>query len=124
MYTIVHFEIPARNPDRAKAFYSDLFGWRFGDSSVPNYWLIETDDSGVTRQEALGGGLLPWQEPYQGILVYIRVDSVQAYQAKVETLGGEIVFPRSPVPHSGWWAVCRDPEGNLFALWEADPDAI
>jgi uncharacterized protein len=28
MPTIVHFEIPADDIDRAKKFYSDLFGWK------------------------------------------------------------------------------------------------
>jgi uncharacterized protein len=28
MPTIVHFEIPADDVDRAKKFYSDLFGWK------------------------------------------------------------------------------------------------
>ena len=28
MPTIVHFEIPADDVDRAKKFYSELFGWK------------------------------------------------------------------------------------------------
>ena len=28
MPTIVHFEIPADDVERAKKFYSDLFGWK------------------------------------------------------------------------------------------------
>jgi predicted enzyme related to lactoylglutathione lyase len=28
MPTIVHFDIPADDPERAKKFYSDLFGWK------------------------------------------------------------------------------------------------
>ena len=28
MPTIVHFEIPADDVDRAKKFYSNLFGWK------------------------------------------------------------------------------------------------
>jgi predicted enzyme related to lactoylglutathione lyase len=29
MPTIVHFEIPADDVERAKRFYSDLFGWKW-----------------------------------------------------------------------------------------------
>ena len=28
MPTIIHFEIPADDVERAKKFYSDLFGWK------------------------------------------------------------------------------------------------
>jgi uncharacterized protein len=30
MPTIIHFEIPADDAERAKKFYSDLFGWKMG----------------------------------------------------------------------------------------------
>ena len=32
MPTIVHFEIPVDDVDRAKKFYSDLFGWKMEKS--------------------------------------------------------------------------------------------
>jgi predicted enzyme related to lactoylglutathione lyase len=28
-----------------------------------------------------------------------------------------------PVPTMGYFAVCMDTEGNIFGLWEADPQA-
>ena len=36
-----HFEIPAENPERAIAFYKDVFGWNFQkwDGPMP-YWMI------------------------------------------------------------------------------------
>jgi len=27
------------------------------------------------------------------------------------------------VPQMGYFAVCQDPEGNAFGLWESDPAA-
>ena len=54
MPTIVHFEIPADEVERAKKFYSDLFGWKMekwprtddnDTSSTMEYWLISTTDS-------------------------------------------------------------------------------
>ena len=32
---IVHYEIAAKDPDRAVAFWGGLFGWQFGDSAMP-----------------------------------------------------------------------------------------
>ena len=42
--------------------------------------------------------------------------------AKVGDLGGEAGDPM-PVPSMGWFAVCKDVEGNEFGLWQTDPDA-
>ena len=52
-HTVVHFEIPADNPERAVKFYRELFGWdiqRFEGSSEGmdyrdenfEYWMVKT----------------------------------------------------------------------------------
>jgi predicted enzyme related to lactoylglutathione lyase len=28
-----------------------------------------------------------------------------------------------PVPQMGWFAACKDSEGNAFHLWQQDPSA-
>ena len=119
-HTIMHFEIPADDVARAKAFYTQLFGWQIeAPPGFTDYWLIQTDAEG----QALGGGLFPRQMPGQGVLNYIGVESVTEYAARIEALGGKIVMPRSPVPGMGLFAVFQDPEGNAMALWESDPAA-
>lgn len=30
---------------------------------------------------------------------------------------------KQPVPTHGWFAACKDTEGNSFSLWQADPNA-
>ena len=42
--------------------------------------------------------------------------------ARVAELGGE-AGEATPVPSMGWFAICKDPEGNEFGLWQTDPDA-
>jgi hypothetical protein len=43
MPTIVHFDIPADDPERAKSFYSRLFGWKF-EKPIEDmeYYLVDT----------------------------------------------------------------------------------
>jgi predicted enzyme related to lactoylglutathione lyase len=36
MPTIVHFEIPADDVERAKKFYTDLFGWKTTNMKMDN----------------------------------------------------------------------------------------
>jgi hypothetical protein len=65
-----------------------------------------------------GGGIMPRQQPQQGITNYIGVDSVEEYSKKVEKLGGKVKVPKTEVPDFGWYAICTDTESNTFALWE------
>ncbi len=119
-HTIVHFEIPADDVGRARAFYSELFGWEFSAmSGFEDYWTFETGDP---EQDA-GGGLMARQAPDQGIVQYFQVESVADYVTKVEELGGKVIYPKSPVPGMGWFAQFLDPEGNCFAVWESDRSA-
>jgi predicted enzyme related to lactoylglutathione lyase len=119
-HTFIHFEVPADEVARAKAFYTELFGWQIeAPPGFSDYWLIQTGPEG----QSLGGGLFKRSMPGQGVLNYVSVESVTDYAAKVEQLGGKIVVPRSPVPGMGWFAVFQDTEGNAMALWETDPAA-
>ena len=51
MPKIVHFEIPAENPDRAVNFYEKAFGWKANKWEGPqDYWLVtagEKDEPGI-----------------------------------------------------------------------------
>lgn len=43
MARIVHFEIPADDPERAIKFYEDVFGWEVQKWEGPfDYWLVTT----------------------------------------------------------------------------------
>jgi hypothetical protein len=43
--------------------------------------------------------------------------------AKAEKLGGKILVPKMAVPKMGYFALCMDTAGNIFGLWENDPQA-
>ena len=61
MPRVIHFEIPADNPDRAVRFYSDVFGWQFNKWEGPvEYWLITT---GADGQPGINGGMLRRAQP-------------------------------------------------------------
>ena len=60
--------------------------------------------------------------PVDGTIVD-GVSSVDESAAKVEKLGGTICKPKTAVPQMGYFAICRDTEGNEFALWEANEGA-
>lgn len=120
-HTIVHFEIPADDVERAQAFYGELFGWQF---SVPpgftDYWTFDTGDP----ETDASGGLMERESPEQiGLINYFGVASVDEAVAKAVELGGEVVMPKQAVPGMGWFAHVLDTEGNLIAVWESDEAA-
>ena len=118
MPTIMHFEIPADNVERARSFYSKLFGWEINEISGMDYWLITT-----SGEKPVGGGMMKRQNPGQPIVNYVDVPSVDNYAAKIEKLGGKIIFPKTAVPEMGYFAICLDTENNIFGLWEDNKKA-
>jgi len=84
------------------------------------YWHMDTGGADASPD----GGILKRQNPgHQGITNYVGVASVLKSAAKVEKLGGKICMPKQAVPNMGYFAICQDPEGNTFALWEKDANA-
>ena len=118
MPTIVHFEVPADDVERAKKFYTDLFGWKIEKTPQMDYWMITT-----SGEKQVDGGMMKRQEPQQPITNYIDVASIDESAAKVQQLGGKVVVPKAAVPTYGWFAVCLDTENNVFALWQSDKNA-
>ena len=115
---IVHFELPAADADRATAFWSGLFGWRDRREHDGGVRLPHVPDRPTTRaarscrRENAGSGLI----------VYFDTDDIDASVAKVRELGGT-ADDKQPVPTHGWFAACKDTEGNNFSLWQNDPNA-
>jgi predicted enzyme related to lactoylglutathione lyase len=117
----IHFEIPADQPERASAFYRDVFGWQFRkwDGPMP-YWLITT---GAEGERGIDGGMMPRQAPGASTVNTIGVESIDATLKTIEAKGGRTVVPRMAVPGIGWLAYCVDTEGNTFGVLQPDEKA-
>jgi hypothetical protein len=115
---IVHFELLAADADRAQSFWSGLFGWQIGGSVMEgfDYRMFQAADD-------QGGAIYPSEDkPGTGPIVYFDTDDIDASVAKVRELGGT-ADDKQPVPSQGWFAACRDTEGNSFSLWQPDSNA-
>ena len=113
---VVHVEIGAADSDRAQNFYSGVFGWEIGPPMSP-----EMDYRMFQSAEDQGGAILASDNPGT-ITVYFDTDDIDASLAKVGELGGQ-AGDKTPVPGYGWFAACRDTEGNAFSLWQVDAEA-
>jgi predicted enzyme related to lactoylglutathione lyase len=114
---IVHFELPSADADRAVAFWSGLFGWNVGEPMSPemDYRMTQVSDD-------QGGAIFASDSPGTGPVVYFDTDDIDASMAKVRELSGE-AGEKTPVPTHGWFAACKDTEGNSFSLWQSDESA-
>jgi predicted enzyme related to lactoylglutathione lyase len=121
MSRVIHFEIPAAEPERAAAFYKQVFGWSIEKWPGPmEYWMVTTGADGAP---GINGGLLKKQAPTTATTNTIGVDSVEKAIAAVKSAGGTLVMPKTPIPTIGYFAYLEDTEGNLFGVLQSDADA-
>jgi predicted enzyme related to lactoylglutathione lyase len=113
---IVHFEIPADQPEALTRFYGSLFGWKFQKAPMPGleYWLCETGTEGPGIDGAIGQR----QSPQQPWMNYVDVASIDAILASATALGAKVAMPKMLIPGVGAVASIIDPQGNVCGLFE------
>jgi predicted enzyme related to lactoylglutathione lyase len=114
---MVHLEIPAGDTAKAREFWGGLFGWQFQafEGSPSEYHTTRFSDT-------QGGAIMAADGEKRGTRTYFDVDDINKELGRVGDLGGE-AGEAFPVPSLGWFAVCKDNQGNEFGLWQTDPDA-
>ncbi len=136
MNRLVHFEIHAADTAKMADFYRTVFGWeiRRWDNPEVDYWIVMTGpdvEKGKPAPEpGINGGIvgrrgqLPKADsPVTAFVCTIDVSSVDEYIKKVTAAGGSQAVPRMAIPGMAWLAYCKDIEGNMFGLFEADKGA-
>ncbi len=114
---VIHFEIPADEPQRAVAFYEAAFGWRISKCDAPEeYWNVKTGEG-----PGINGALLP-RGTVTATTNTIGVDDLDLAIARVEKHGGSVVGSPMIIPAVGRFCYARDTEGNLLGLMQHDPD--
>jgi predicted enzyme related to lactoylglutathione lyase len=120
MPRVVHFELPADDPERAVAFYTGVFGWKIDKYEGPvDYWLITTGEG----EEPGIDGAIARRKDLPNVTNTVSVPSVDEFSQKIQDAGGQIVLPKMPIPGIGYMAYCKDPEGTVFGIMESDPSA-
>jgi len=110
-HKINYLEIPAKNIQKTKAFFSKAFGWSFLDFG-PDYCSFSNEgiDGGFFKSK------LTVSTETGSVLVVLYSKDLDASQAKIERLGGVITKPIFPFP-GGHRFHFNDPNGNEFAVW-------
>ncbi len=115
-HKIVHWELMGPDGGALAGFYRDLFGWS-GESppGFDHYDMIPAEQAGIGGAVGQGSADTPAY-----LTMYVEVDHIDAYLARIEASGGRTVMARTVLPGMVTFAMFADPAGNLMGLVEAD----
>ena len=119
---VVHFEIPADDENRAREFYSSIFGWEFQVLPEMDYSLAMTTPVDEHGRPAVSGsinsGLFLRTGQLTAPVVTVDVEDIDAALEQIVARGGSVHREKMEVPGSGWNAYFKDSEGNIVGLWQ------
>ncbi|MGY0023469.1 VOC family protein [Streptomyces sp. cg35] len=111
-------DLSTADVDAARLFYEGLLGWRarpVDDPAAGGYVMFRLGADGPRV-----GGAGPAPDPQQPAawLPYFQSSGIDAVTARVGGNGGRVVAGPMGVLEQGKLAVCQDPAGAAFGLWE------
>tara|TARA_R110002072_G_scaffold106447_3_gene232494 strand:+ start:5313 stop:5693 length:381 start_codon:yes stop_codon:yes gene_type:complete len=112
---LAHFAIYIDDMERAKDFYSNLFGWDYNSYGPDDFLQIK---DGSDTDASLIGALQsrkysPINDKIIGFECSIAVSDIDAIIEKIEANKGKIVMPKTEIPYVGWLVKFLDTEGNI-----------
>ena len=118
IHPVAWFEIHTADPDKAKAFYGEVFGWQF-DDSMPGYSMI-----GLGDDAPIGGGIAHSEGNYPNDAVFlVQVPDVSASLSKITEAGGSIVADVQTTPFGLAFAYAANPDGSVFGVYRLPAEA-
>lgn len=113
-------EVGTVDAKRTKTFYAKLFGWTFEDQPAGEFGTYTMIRS---RGKDLGGLYeLPPELRKMGVpphwMSYVAVKSADEACKKIQQHGGRIQQGPMDVMDIGRMAICQDPTGAVFSVWQ------
>lgn len=130
---VVHFEIEAKDKNRASKFYADAFGWKMDVQSddMGGYVVVTTGDP--KEPGGINGGIFQvGEKELNAYSCVIAVDDIHQAIKDVRAAGGKVHESNKndegqdmgeiiDIPGIGLYAKCEDTEGNRFTLLQPNP---
>lgn len=122
---LTHFAIYIDDLERARNFYDEVFDWGFNSYGQSDFLQIKADKS--ENGELIGAlqarSYAPVPEKIIGLECTIGVENIDDTIEKVKNNGGQLLMPKTAIPHVGWISKFLDTEGNLFCAMQYDSSA-
>jgi predicted enzyme related to lactoylglutathione lyase len=108
---VVHLELHTGDREGARAFYSDLCGWRPErlDPRYGSYLALELGGG-------LGGGIVECETRRPLWLPYVEVPEIGVATERARRLGASVLLEPREGP-IGWRSVVATPDGGEIAFW-------
>lgn len=111
-------ELATPNVQKARDFYSKVFGWTFEEHPTDNYVYTIIKKNG----KEIGGIWAIPTEKQKDIpphwMTYILVQNIAEFVKKAEQNGAKVLQPPKKAGNFGTLAVIIDPTGAHIAFWE------
>ncbi len=112
----VWFDLLTGRKEAAKAFYSEVIGWKTTAWSGTEYTMWTVGEHSV-------GGIMEMPEGAPpSWLGYAKVDDVDAACATARELGGHVHRDGTDIADVGRFAILADPQGVVFAVFTPQDD--
>ena len=116
----IHMELNTADPEKAKAFYSQLFDWQLEE--MPNPTTPDNSYTMIKVGTGTGGGIMKLVPGGPaGWLAYVEVADIKAATEKAKALGGKVMKDVTEVVGMGWFSFIQDPTGAVLGLWKTKP---
>jgi uncharacterized protein len=125
---IVHFEIEARDRERAKSFYAQAFGWQMDQmgEDMGQYVVVTTGDP--KEPGGINGGIFVSptgsSKELNAYSCVVGVDNIDQSMGKVKAAGGQLLGDKMDIPTIGTFVRCQDTEGNIFTMLQPLPTSM
>jgi predicted enzyme related to lactoylglutathione lyase len=116
--TIVWAELGTSDLEKARAFYGELFGWSFSGGDDPNTGHYTTAEQrghrivGLYKQTPEMPGPTAW-------CCYFGTTDADATASVITAAGGQLLMSPMDVMDYGRMAMCADPSGAVFGIWQS-----
>ncbi|MCZ2402258.1 VOC family protein [Paenarthrobacter sp. Z7-10] len=110
-------DLMTSDPDKAKDFYGQLFGWTYeaGDEEKYGGYITAFKDgqqvAGMMKNDGQSGQPDVWT-------TYLRVDDIEASVESATAQGGQVYLAPMEVPEQGHMAMIGDAGGAAVGVWQ------
>lgn len=117
--SVVYFEIPVNNIERAIRFYKNVFGFHFEHTNIDHNEMalfpFSEKTGGISGALAKGEIYKPTND---GVLIYFGTDNIDETLKRAVDNGARILYPKTN-NGIGFVAEFEDSEGNRIALYQS-----
>ena len=115
---VIHFEIPASDPETVIKFFKDVFKWKIEQFADQPYWICTT---GENNEPGINGAIMAKANDHHHVQNTIGVNDIEAYRKMIVANGGKLTSEVMDIPNIGKFCYFKDPDGNIHGLIQPAP---